>query len=161
MIQVVIGNTNTNTPEALGITLEAGFQQVIANLLDLRDCLENGCIIQGSLDELLWLFSNMEIVAFGGYGNIVFADDCTEFSQAMNTVWIPSQRKNIVVDRGEPNIHELWRRLLFDIATDIEELYNYGENEKSPEVIFLKDIQHFLTFTDIASSPSTINYYRA
>ena len=160
MIQIIIGNTCSNTSEALGITPATGFKTLTSNLRDLSDYLNNGGINQGSLDELIWLFEHLEIVAFSGYGNIVYTDDCTEFAQVMNTMWIPSQQKNIIVDRGEPNIHELWHRLLLDIATDIEELYNYGENEQSPEIIFLRRIQHFLTFTDITTNQSAIDYYR-
>lgn len=154
MIQIIIGNTYSKIPEALGINPEAGFQQVILNLKDIKQHLQNACILYSSLDELLYLFSQFEFISFNSAGTYIYADNYTGLYRKIGWQWEPSRK-----DKTH-TIHEAWLQIMNDLSEDIDELFRYSFTPEDKTVIFLNNILKFLANTHIACSQTTIEHYR-
>lgn len=137
MFKIVIGTTYAERSKTIGISKEEGFTKVIEKLTEIQDDLNLACIIETSLDELKYLFGQTEIVEGSASGNVIYIDDSTLLCKEV------SGDITHKIDTAE----KAWLRILFDINEDIDELFRYGASDMREDVVYLKNILMFLSYT--------------
>lgn len=138
-MKIIIADTFGIIDEALNITPEDGFKNIVEQLKLQKAFLKNAGILV-YLDTLIYLFNHLEIAeGYGGAGNTICSNDYTEF--------IASVQRNICSKVN--TVHEAWTELQRALCEQITELYRYGFADGDEDVEYLKSILFFLAYTKI------------
>ena len=136
-MRIVLGDSFGVVEQALGVSSEDGFNNVIVKLQEMKEWLDGAGILV-DFDALLYLLGHLEVVEGHGLcGNRGFAEDYTEFIQQV-------QR-----DTGTKvnSVQEAWAALMRGLCDNITELYRYGLEGSREEGYLLKLLQ-FLAYTE-------------
>ena len=121
---------------------EHKFVNTIAKLEEIYEETENGGIETTGMDGIIWVFNqfNVDMNLCDNFGSSIYIRDEKEFITKIDS--------NIYYLKSK-SVYESWLMMLRNLNETIDELFRYGANETSKDVIFLNNILIFLSYARI------------
>ena len=142
MIELCLSSAFADRDKLIYYEETSGFKNTILKLEELYKNIEYGGIETTGLDEIIWLFNQFDIKDYSNrnFGNSVFISNKDEFIANISS-YVCYKKSN--------NIYDSWLMMLHNLNETMDELFRYGAKDTDENVIFLKNILVFLSYTSI------------